>query len=100
MWQRGLGRDEMVRVLAVLLTLLPPLQDVQVPVTAAPAIDGKTDDACWKSAADLGAVARVCRDADHLFLAVTSKEDRVTIRISPNGDRNAHYLVHLPRQGK
>src|SRR5262245_58647642 len=90
----------MHRLAAVLLVLIPQAQSAEVPVVTAPAIDGKADEACWKSAADLGGIARVCRDADRLFIAVTSKEDRVSLRISPGGDRNEYYLVAITRQGK
>jgi sugar lactone lactonase YvrE len=109
---------------AVLLYAPPPAVPADTPAALPelnvavakdkPTIDGKLDDACWKDAAEIkllegakkGATsARVCRDADHLYIAVIAKlagsatKDEVTLLINANGDRNSHYLIAIAPSG-
>jgi sugar lactone lactonase YvrE len=98
----------------------PP--EVVVPAAGArPVVDGKLEDACWKEAAEIrllsgakkgATAARVCRDADQLYVAVVSstagpvpkaakKEDaeQVALLINSNGDGNSYYLVQVHPDG-
>jgi sugar lactone lactonase YvrE len=95
-----------------------PIPALDVPVTEVkPAIDGKLDDACWKTAAEIrlqegakkgSTTARICRDADHLYVAVICKmaapvpalnqseeSAHVTLLINSNNDRNSYYLISI-----
>lgn len=90
-------------------------------IDAKPAIDGKLEDACWKNAAEIrllegaskgSTTARICRDADSLYLAVTCKVSgpvvaknndeasaHISLLINGNNDRNSYYLISIYANG-
>ncbi len=93
--------------LAAFLFAAPVGPEVDVPVTAVrPAVDGRLDDPCWKDAAELrldeaGSSARVCRDADHLLVAISSRAagEGVTLILNANGDGNSYYHLSIAPDG-
>jgi len=89
---------------------------------AAPVIDGKLDDACWKTAARTGQLAvsngtgtatteaLILRDADHLYVGITCNgtltasepaaadakaSEFVDLLVNADGDRNSCYLIRV-----
>jgi hypothetical protein len=94
----------------------PP--EVAVPRAGArPAVDGALGDPCWKEAAELRlrdgvTAARVCRDAEHLYVAVTSRlagpvdpalkgeaAEHVALAVNANGDGNSWHRVQVAPSG-
>ncbi len=87
----------MTTILA-LSALLQVAAPVDVPVASAPpSVDGRLDDPCWGSAATLS-FARVCRDADRLYVGV-APAGRVDLAINANGDGNSFYLLSVGPDG-
>ncbi|NQT35935.1 MAG: hypothetical protein HQ581_00510, partial [Planctomycetes bacterium] len=112
---------------AVLITLLcsdrapaaenEPANRPMLPVPAIdakPVVDGKPDEACWKSAATTGILkvthgnpskatttAFIARDADHLYVGIRCTGESklageyVELAIDSNADGNSYYLIRI-----
>jgi len=83
-------------------------------IDAKPVVDGKLDEACWKSAAATGILkvthgnpskatttAFIVRDADHLYVGIRCTGESkpageyVELAIDSNADRNSYYLIRI-----